>query len=633
MLELENLIRQTLAKRPDTVIHVGAGRGEVLEQYRHLSPSRVVLIEGDPEASVALKRAAQRYPWAEVMAQSVSCADGSILWHRYNLPMLNGPLAADSLINSYPRLRRKSIVTVQGVSLSSLLMSVLQTSSQDDSTVLVLDVPGQEGGLLEPLESELDALTAVVVRRCASSLTGAKTWRTVEQKMQDRSFEQTVDGDTSGTLWPVIVFKTACPRSRNNHRPEKAHLTEESPGTIEKSQNTPEQKSDKHVGRTCHASAKTDRRKARTEPLKRGSILLPGQAAHASLDKLLSWMDLGAASPIPLHDDQTLILRAKNCLKHMLNTSDCAELTIDRVATSSGPLNLMHIEGDYIPTKIVHEQKFYELQFLETLAKFHQAGSLVVDVGANIGNHSVYFAQTIGSKVAAVEPQPHNMLCLEMNMRLNGIHENVTVHRCALGKSSGTVALEMSIDANYGSFSAAPDSDPSCTTSKGINAYKVPVKTLDSLLESNHPDHEVSLIKIDVEGMELDVLQGAIQTIERWLPAIACECLDLPTFEKLESFFTKYGYSIVGIYNSTPTLLFCNLQKDSHLMNLSRHLRDLVLSNVVGRKGFVRNGTPSEQTAKKADPTLTVGKIPPETSSPKDFAPKKNPRQRTVQGI
>lgn len=207
MLAIDALLRLATCSPADTIVHVGAGSGAVLDRYVHLSPSKVVLVEGDPVAAAALQRAAPSYPWAEVVAQAADIEDGEVVWNRYNLSMLNGPVAADALKGRYPRLRRESVASVPGIALSSLLQSVLENADPNGSTTLLLDVPGQEGALLESLRDELSALAAVIVRRCALPLPRAADWPTVQEQMRERSFEL-VGHETDGEpLWPVAVFR------------------------------------------------------------------------------------------------------------------------------------------------------------------------------------------------------------------------------------------------------------------------------------------------------------------------------------------------------------------------------------------------------------------------------------------
>lgn len=319
------------------------------------------------------------------------------------------------------------------------------------------------------------------------------------------------------------------------------------------------------------------------------SAARPTQPNFDALDQMMDLFKSDSSLYAGAQSDEDLLLRAGDCLGKLIHRPQPAELVLGRTLTASGALTLLHIRDDYIPTKVMRDAKFYELEFLQALAHFHGPDDLIVDVGANIGNHTVYFAQVLGAKVAAFEPEPHNVLCLELNVLLNGVRDSVTVHRLALGETPGMVSLTMSIDSNYGSFSAAPAVNPNGRPGAASTTCASPVSTLDQVLDARHANQPVSLMKIDVEGMEMAVLRGASGTVQAWRPLVACECLNDSTFEGVEALLAGWGYSVVGIFNSTPTFLFCDLKQITHVTRLSDYLRSRVVSNAYGRKGFVRS--------------------------------------------
>ena len=207
MHAIDELIKEATEASPGTVIHVGAGRGAVLEQYARLQPSRVVLVEGDPDSAQRLERAARPFPWAHVVAQAVAAVDGPLTWHRYNLPALNGPMAVDALARDFPRLQREASVSVPGVALDRLLCAELQAVDGKRPTLLVLDVPGQEVELVESLGDALKGVTALVIRRCASPMPGASTWASLVERLRELAFDLVGQEAEQEPLWPVAVFR------------------------------------------------------------------------------------------------------------------------------------------------------------------------------------------------------------------------------------------------------------------------------------------------------------------------------------------------------------------------------------------------------------------------------------------
>lgn len=149
---------------------------------------------------------------------------------------------------------------------------------------------------------------------------------------------------------------------------------------------------------------------------------------------------------------------------------------------------------------------------VEVFRKAVRPGDLVLDVGANIGAHTVFLAQAVGptGAVIAFEPQRLMFQTLCANVALNSL-VNVHCQQAAVGDSPGVVivpTLDPTRENNFGGVSVGSRS----------NGEPVPVVRLDDL----HLNR-CRLIKIDVEGMELQVLRGAAKLIEQHAPALYVE--------------------------------------------------------------------------------------------------------------
>jgi FkbM family methyltransferase len=141
-----------------------------------------------------------------------------------------------------------------------------------------------------------------------------------------------------------------------------------------------------------------------------------------------------------------------------------------------------------------------------------QPGMVVLDIGANIGAHTLYFASAVGQRgrVIAYEPQRviHQMLCA--NLALNSVTNVQTLHAGA-GRERGITRvpfLDYSKDNNFGRISLGADG-----ASERVDV--IPVDALE--LERCH------FMKIDVEGMEGEVVAGATSTIARLRPPLYIE--------------------------------------------------------------------------------------------------------------
>jgi len=130
-----------------------------------------------------------------------------------------------------------------------------------------------------------------------------------------------------------------------------------------------------------------------------------------------------------------------------------------------------------------------------------------LDVGANIGYFTALLSKVAGpaGRVLAIEPEPRNLRLLRENIALNGL-TNVEVCACALGATKGTATLGIYKPANRGRHSIL--------NANAKEKIEVPLKTLDSVVrESAASVRSWSLAKIDVEGYEAFVLDGAGETL------------------------------------------------------------------------------------------------------------------------
>lgn len=159
-------------------------------------------------------------------------------------------------------------------------------------------------------------------------------------------------------------------------------------------------------------------------------------------------------------------------------------------------------------------QRSADLQFLHD---YLEPGDVMVDVGANIGETVLTAAIRVGStgRVFGIEPHPRTFRFLEDNLRLNSI-ANVDLINRAVGAVSGVVQFS--------------DDRRDDMNRVGGGDIQVPVERLDSLVPA---DAAIALLKVDVEGYERFVFEGAPQVLAR----TACVF-----FEVSRSHFATFGY-------------------------------------------------------------------------------------------
>jgi FkbM family methyltransferase len=130
------------------------------------------------------------------------------------------------------------------------------------------------------------------------------------------------------------------------------------------------------------------------------------------------------------------------------------------------------------------------------------SGGLFVDVGANFGWYSCLFAK-IADRVILYEPDPANASLLERNLKLNDA-ANYTLQRAAVGSRKTTGTLHKAHKSNPGAHTLVGGAYSS-------GQLTVPVVTLDETV----PAGPISLMKIDIEGFELEALRGGREVLSR----------------------------------------------------------------------------------------------------------------------
>lgn len=187
----------------------------------------------------------------------------------------------------------------------------------------------------------------------------------------------------------------------------------------------------------------------------------------------------------------------------------------------------------------------------------------IVDVGANVGLHSLAWARL--APVVALEPAPDTFARLEANVAANGMQNRVRTLRTAAGDTVGEVNFFVAADSGFSSLKDThhvPIRDQ----------IKVPCTTLDALaVELPLP---VGLLKIDVEGLERAVIAGAAELLLRDRPVLMVEIFEgvdsnpdpIGTVEDIRA----YGYEPY-VYASGSSMLNLDAMDDAGLMPYEKH--------------------------------------------------------------
>lgn len=182
--------------------------------------------------------------------------------------------------------------------------------------------------------------------------------------------------------------------------------------------------------------------------------------------------------------------------------------------------------------------EFYEELELKKLLELVGTGKRILDIGAHVGNHTVFFGKVMQAEsVIPVEPNRLAYDTLAANVRLNDLAV-VDTRYLGLGLSDkvGTANAVQRYEGNLGSTFLSADA-----------AGTIPLVPGDLLFER----HDVDLIKIDVEGLETRVLAGLSNTIARSKPWIFVE-VDNAKMDELLAWRARSGYAITWRHRRYP---------------------------------------------------------------------------------
>ena len=200
---------------------------------------------------------------------------------------------------------------------------------------------------------------------------------------------------------------------------------------------------------------------------------------------------------------------------------------------------IYNINDRYIGRSI---EEYGEYSEKETIVfdQILEPGNVVVEAGANIGSHTLFLSRKVGPEgcVLAFEPQRLVFQTLCGNVAINSL-TNVYCWNMAVGAETGEIVvpvLDPYREENFGGLELQKEGE----------GERVPLVTIDSFQLP-----KCNMIKIDVEGMEEEVLLGAKDTIARLKPVLYLECDRVEKEQSLLSLIQSLGYRM---FWHTPTL-------------------------------------------------------------------------------
>jgi FkbM family methyltransferase len=178
--------------------------------------------------------------------------------------------------------------------------------------------------------------------------------------------------------------------------------------------------------------------------------------------------------------------------------------------------------------------EFYEAAMLNRIAELGREG-VYLDIGANVGNHTAFFAQHCPSTVVhSFEPLDFVTAILAENVSVNHLTDKVVIHQFGLGETPGVVTVRM-----------------------GQRTYSFGCRRLDDVVDDGGISGPLAVLKVDIEGMELPFFRGAAHTLRRERPLIYVEASTAPELAGVRELLGALDYRPTGLrFNATPTYEF-----------------------------------------------------------------------------
>ena len=191
---------------------------------------------------------------------------------------------------------------------------------------------------------------------------------------------------------------------------------------------------------------------------------------------------------------------------------------------------------DFLQNIVVNERCFFDEFTLIFFDKYIKDNSVILDIGGNIGNHSLYWAIVRkAEKIVAFEPYKIVYDHFQKHIEINNLENIITVHNKGVGAENTKAQPGILCYENMGGSSIISSSEGN-----------MEIVALDSM-ELNL--NRIDLIKMDVEGFEYNVLLGAKNTICKYLPTIILEVFRKKEkderYDKINSFLEEIGYTCV----------------------------------------------------------------------------------------
>ncbi len=227
--------------------------------------------------------------------------------------------------------------------------------------------------------------------------------------------------------------------------------------------------------------------------------------------------------------------------------------------------------------KTLMKRNDFEPKMVRLFQTLIKKDDVVIDVGANIGCTSILFGE-LAEQVISFEPSPTTFNLLQKNIKQSGL-ENITLLNSALGSNPGVSKITYAESNRSGGFISNKT-----TISTGHVTEKIRIEKLDNIIHDLNIS-KLDFIKIDVEGFEKEVIEGARNTINKFQPIIVLElnhwCLNAFQRITIPDFF-DYLQSVFPILYAVEGDFYADLYEESDRYKIMyNHIINFKFSNIV----------------------------------------------------
>ncbi|MXN66872.1 FkbM family methyltransferase [Stappia sp. GBMRC 2046] len=193
-------------------------------------------------------------------------------------------------------------------------------------------------------------------------------------------------------------------------------------------------------------------------------------------------------------------------------------------------LNLPNLFEDEIQKIIYTTRKFYEQDILERLEEYVPKDALILDIGANIGNHALFWVQKSPErKVVCFEPVSSTFEILVKNIEANNKTAQISAQKFGVSDKPSRARIESFKSSNIGATKLQHD-----------ESGDLSLISIDGFISE---ENKIGMLKIDTEGFEVEVLKGADKTIEMHKPIIFVETF-ANKFHETNRILKGHGYTL-----------------------------------------------------------------------------------------